>query len=192
MSRELSDLVEDFQVPVRQLINACAERGVMMRPFFTLRPPAEQARLWRSTRATQEVERAIIRLNSRKAGYVAKILHEVGPQSSPPGARGHVTNALPGVSWHQWGEAVDCFWLWEGKAIWSENTTHEISPGVNANGYKVYGEEAQKLGLLSAGYSWGWDWPHVQFRRDNSPLASMEWLDVNREMIKRFGETKVS
>ena len=50
---------------------------------------------------------------AQKANFLASVLDGVGPQHGP-----HVTNALPGLSWHQWGEAVDCFWTeWLGRVV---------------------------------------------------------------------------
>jgi len=99
---------------------------------------------------------------------------------------------LPGVSWHQWGEAVDCFWLVHGKAEWSTKTEAQIAGGLKGNGYLIYGDEALELGLFSAGLGWGWDWPHVQLPNTSSPLNMHSWEQINRKMIARFGETEVS
>lgn len=93
-----------------------------------------------------------------------------------------MTNALPGASWHQWSEAVDCFWLIDGKASWSTR----ISVG-GVNGYRVYAEEASALGLDAGGH---WtrlrDWPHAQLRRESSPLGTMTWAEVDLQMRARF------
>ena len=61
----------------------------------------------------------------------------VGPQKGDP-----VTNAIPGLSWHQWGEAVDCFWVVNNKAVWDLET---VVNGLNR--FMVYANEAKKLGL---------------------------------------------
>lgn len=96
----------------------------------------------------------------------------------------HVTDAAPGLSWHQWGEALDCFWVVDGKAEWS--TTKKVN---GVNGFRVYAETAKGLGLDAGGF-WGKlkDWPHIQLRAAGSPLAVMSLADVDREMRSRFGQ----
>lgn len=192
MSRDLEKLDSDFKTKVTGLLNACAVRGVTMRPFYTERSPWMQARIWRSTRSTNEVLAATERLKANRAPYLASVVLGVGPQYSPPSARGHLTNALPGVSWHQWGEAIDCFWLVQGRAEWSVKTIQPLTNNIEGNGYQVYADEALELGLLSAGLAWGWDWPHVQLRNSSSPLSLYSWEQIDRAMLRKFGETEVS
>lgn len=152
MSRELSYLAGEFRVLCEKLIAECAAVGVTMVPFFTLRDPYTQARLWRQSRSRAEVEAAISDLKREGATYLAHCLESVGPQHGK-----WATNALPGYSWHQWGRALDCFWLVDGKAEWSDRK------GGDRNGYRVYAEIAKRIGLTPGGY---WkrskDWPHVQ------------------------------
>ncbi len=192
MSRSLDDLSPAFEPQVATVLEACAQRGVTMRAFYTRRSPWNQGRIWRSTRSTQEVIQASERLKANRAPFLARILLEVGPQFSAPGARGHLTNALPGVSWHQWDEAIDCFWLLHGKAEWSIKKESDISGGLKGNGYQVYADEALEAGLFSAGLGWGWDWPHIQLRNTNSPLNEYSWEQIDKKMLDAFGETEPS
>lgn len=94
-----------------------------------------------------------------------------------------MTNAPPGYSWHQWGEAVDSFWVVGGTAEWSSAKKIE-----GVNGYQVYAEEASNLGL-DAGGLWKSlkDWPHVQLRPAGSPAKALSLAEINGEMKKRFG-----
>ncbi len=177
-----------------------------MKPFFTQRTPWAQARIWRSTRSTYEVQQAMERLKANGAPYLSDVLGNVGPQHSPPSTSGHLTNALPGLSWHQWDEAIDCFWLLNNQAEWSTKRTIQIpvtapatsGAALNAgksggvNGYHVYAEEAVQAGLLSAGLSWGWDWPHVQLRTFGSPHDVYPWKVIDTKMCSKFGTTEVS
>ena len=105
-------------------------------------------------------------------------LQSVGPQHGA-----HVTDALPGFSWHQWGEAVDCFWLLDGKAEWS--TSKKVN---GVNGYAVYANEAEAVGLVAGGH---WtrfkDWPHVQLRAASSPARALTLLQIDTAMKVRFG-----
>lgn len=177
-TRDLSALVAAFRARVVALLDRCAARGTPMRPYFTLRSPFEQARLWRQSRARQEIEAKIAELKSKSAPFLADCIARVGPQHGDP-----VTNAVPGLSWHQWGEAVDCFWLVNGQAEWSPKK--KIN---GVNGYQVYAAEAQTAGLTAGGL---WprfkDWPHVQLRSANSPLGVMTLVEIDRTMKERFG-----
>lgn len=177
-SRDLNDLVPELRPRVQELLNQCRARGVEMRPSATLRDPFEQARLWRQSRSREEIARKIAQLRDGGAPFLAFCLDRVGPQSGRP-----VTGAIPGLSWHQWGEALDCFWLVDGAAEWSAN---RLVSGVN--GYRVYAEEARRLGLTAGGF---WqslkDWPHVQLRAADNPRGVLTLAEINATMEARFG-----
>ncbi len=193
MSRDLDKLTPTFRDKVDTALACCMKRGILMRPFYTERTPWEQARIWRATRSTEEVMRAIGTLKANGASYLGSVVEMVGPQSLPPSGRGHLTNALPGLSWHQWDEAVDCFWLLDGQAIWSTKKEVAVVPGeIAINGYHVYTDEAHQAGLLSAGLSWGWDWPHTQLRVVGSPRDVYSWKEIDGTMLEKFGTTEVS
>jgi len=178
-SRDLSDLILDFRARVQDLLQTCRARGVEMRPYTTLRDPFEQARLWRQSRSREEIDRKIDQLRNVGADFLAHCLDSVGPQNGR-----YVTDAAPGLSWHQWGEALDCFWLVEGQAEWS---TERRVNGVN--GYRVYAEEAKRLGLTAGG---DWinfqDWSHVQLRAASGPQEVLSLLQIDRAMREGFGE----
>ena len=102
----------------------------------------------------------------------------MGPQNGDP-----VTKTPPGISWHQWGEALDCFWLVDGAAEWS------LRRMVNGqNGYHVYADEAEKLELTPGGH---WprfkDWPHVQLRDADNAASVMSLAQIDAAMKARFG-----
>ncbi len=177
MPADLSALLPAFRIRVEDLVAACLQRGVEMRPYMALRDPREQARLWRQSRAREEIERRIGELRLGGAAFLAHCLESAGGQNGA-----HVTSAIPGLSWHQWGEAVDSFWVVGGRAEWS--TTRKIA---GVNGYQVYAEEASKLGL-DAGGLWRRfkDWPHVQLRPSASPLGAMNLTEIDAEMRRRF------
>ncbi len=177
-SRDINDLIPKLRPIAKELLKNCLARGIEMRPSQTLRDPFEQARLWRQARPGGEIKAKIKDLQSAGADFLAHCLESVGPQHG-----GHVTDAPPGLSWHQWGEAMDCFWLVDGKAEFS------ISKLVKGqNGYRVYVEEAQKLGLTPGGlFKKLKDFPHVQFRPAGSPTQVFTLLEIDAEMKKRFG-----
>ena len=159
----LDTLHPDFRAKVEQLLANLARQGFTLRPYCTVRDPFEQAKLWRQSRSSQQIKTMVARLRAQGAGRIAACIEEVGPRSGKP-----VTNAVPGYSWHQYGEAIDCFLLdKDGHADWDSS----------ALGYVAYAREATALGLR-AGRDFG-DSPHVQFRHhephhDNSPAR----LDV--------------
>jgi peptidoglycan L-alanyl-D-glutamate endopeptidase CwlK len=178
MPIDSTQLVTEFKVRLDELVAACNGLGVEMRPYFGIRTPFEQARFWRQSRAGEEIKRKIRELRDAGAPFLADCLDSVGPQNGPP-----VTNALPGLSWHQWGEAADSVWIVSGNTEWS---TQKKINGVN--GYRIYAEQAQLLGLDPGGL---WkslkDWPHAQLRTAGSPLKVMTLVEVDRVMRERFG-----
>jgi hypothetical protein len=177
-TRDLNLLTDAFRAKVDALLERCTARGTPMRPYFTLRSPFEQARLWRQSRSKEEIAAKIAELQSQSAPFLAGCIARVGPQLGEP-----VTNAIPGLSWHQWGEAVDCFWVVDGEAEWSSRK--KIN---DLNGYHVYAEEAEAAGLTAGGHWSSFkDWPHVQLRAAGSPLRLMSLIDIDKEMRQRFG-----
>jgi hypothetical protein len=119
----------------------------------------------------------ISRLKDSGALFLAFCIEDVGPQDGP-----HVTNAIPGYSLHQWGEALDCVWIVNGAREFS------VSKKVNGkNGYRVYAEEAANLGLTAGGF---WpdfpDWAHVQLH-PGTPDSKFTLLEIDAEMRRRFG-----
>ena len=178
MSRELSLLVPAFRSKVNELLAACLSNGVTMVPYQTLRDPWTQARYWRQSRSFPEIRAKMEELRSKGAPFLADVIESVGPQDGRP-----ITNAIPGLSWHQWGEAVDCFWEVAGGAEWS--ATRRIN---GVNGYQIYAGEAVALGLDVGGH-WSSlkDWPHVQLQKGKSPLAYHSLPEIDTIMRDRFG-----
>lgn len=167
MAALLSSLVPDFQARVAAVIEACARQGVELRPFYALRSPWEQARLWRQSRAREEIDTAIGRLQGLGAPWLAEVLQGVGPCHGR-----HVTNALPGASWHNWGEAVDCVVIRGGVAVWE----------ASAAAYGVYHDAARAAGLHLGPR---WDAVHVQ-ARPMAPNYYHDIADVDRLMRERW------
>ena len=174
----VKDLDPAFSAKLDVLLKACAARTVTMVPYNGVRHPADQARLWRQSRTTAQVNAAIQMLKGVGAPFLADVLASVGPQNGP-----EVTKALPGNSWHQWALAVDCYWLVDGKAEWSVD---KLVNGVN--GYRVMLEEAKRLGLTPGG-AWTTiqDWPHVQMPSDDNPIKSGKtWPQIDQKMRELF------
>jgi peptidoglycan LD-endopeptidase CwlK len=173
-SRELTALAAEFAPAAQKLLAACERRGANMRPFFTVRGPGVQARLWCQSRTAAQIEKQIETMRFNGAHWLASLMDIRWAKTGPA-----VTNALPGMSWHQWGEAIDCFALGaNGKAIWDSRDA----------AYRVYGEAAMSLRLEPGAF-----WPrfpdavHVQLRAASSPLkAGISWAEADAEMKRRF------
>lgn len=176
MSRNLYDLERCFLERLLPVIHGLRNGGIDMRPFFALRDPWEQARLWRQSRTRTTIVAAYERLQEQGAPWLANVLTDVGPQYGRD-----VTGALPGFSWHQWGRAADFYWHVKGRAEWS---TRRLVDGVN--GYQELADAVEKAGLTSGGrWKRRKDYPHVQ----QSPLEVREHHTVeavDQLMRERF------
>lgn len=179
MPVDLTQLTPEFLAKVQTLLQQCTAAGYPMQPNEGVRTPFVQARYWRQSRTTQQINAEIAKLNDSGAPWLAACIDGVGPQSGDP-----VTNAIPGLSWHQWGEALDCYWVVDGAAEWS---TDRLVNG--KNGYQVYAQLASALGLTAGGL-WATlkDWPHVQLRSAASPLSVPYTLaQIDAAMKAKFG-----
>lgn len=153
MSIDWTLLDPGFIVKCMNLLNSCEQSGFTMVPYFGQRSLEAQAKLWRQSRYINEIEDKITYLKNTDCDYLATILDNVGPQSGK-----WATNALPGFSWHNWGQALDCYYLNEGKADW---TTIEA--------YNNYGKIAHDFGLTWGGNFSHKDPGHIQFLNREIP-----------------------
>lgn len=182
-NRDLASLVDPFESKIRALLQELQDNhGIKMKPFFTIRDPFEQAKIWRSTRSGHEISDKIDHLLKEDAYHLAYCLWSVGPQYSA--SKGHMTYALPGYSWHQFGKAVDCYW-----SRIDENGREYADWGKTAEGdhkYKIYATLAQKLGL-TAGYFWdSKDRVHIQDNTHGSTAAIYSTQEIDDRMKKDF------
>jgi hypothetical protein len=178
MPVDLGKLVPEFRAKLDTLLANCEARGYPMRPYYAIRTPQEQAALWKQSRTPEEAAAEVARLRATGAPFLAACIEQSNPPHGNP-----VTNAIPGMSWHQWGEAIDCFWLVDGKAEWS---TKRLVNG--QNGYRVYAEEAVRLGLNAGGLWTSFkDWPHVQLRAAGSPKGQFTLAQIDERMRRDFG-----
>lgn len=168
MATNLSLLVPEFKALVEKGLELCSDSGLEMRPICAIRTPQEQAKLWRQSRSLEEIRIKLSVLRMGEADFLADCIERVGPQNGP-----QVTKALPGFSWHQWGEAVDCMWIINGKAEWNDLT-----------GYKKYAEIMRSVGIKpGADFN---DFPHIQFRKQEiSSLFTLKQIDA--AMKEKFG-----
>ncbi len=139
MAIDLKLLDPAFAAQVTVLLQKCRSQGFEMRPYAGLRSPIDQAKLWRQSRPIEEIKARIDAFDAAGAKFLASCLRKAGPQNGD-----HVTDAPPGYSWHQWGEAVDVFWVVDGKAQWSTRTSVK-----GRNGYRVFADAAAAMGLTA-------------------------------------------
>lgn len=178
MTRSIDALARSFRKPSRDLIRVCGEAGHIIVPFSTLRTPIEQAQIWRSTRGKKEIDAKINRLRGHGANYIAGIIRSVGPQYPAPGVRGHLTRAVPGRSWHNWGHAIDFYVKAEdGSAIWDEY--HE--------GYETMAVEAEYMGLTAGKNFSTPDCVHIQHYPDNPKVHYGGWKALDHNLETAYG-----
>lgn len=174
MSRSLDDLTPEFKAALLETLEASERVGVLMIPYETQRDVWRQAKLWRKGRTTAKIEEMLNFLRVNGADYLANVIESVGPQNGT-----WKTNAVPGLSWHQWGLAADCYWDANGEhpggAEWNDLT-----------GYKIFAEVAVAHGLTS-GFFWrSRDAVHVQLPPTHKP--DMTIAEISQAMYERYGD----
>ena len=133
----------------------------------------EQARLYRQSRSRQEIDVKLNKFRIRGFDFLANVIESVGPCSGK-----HVTNAAPGESWHNYGEAWDAVPLIGGKPAWNYL---EAKPHWDA-----YGEAVRQVGM-----HWAGDWtsfreyPHAQHRHGGNPLKILEPEEIKLALVER-------
>jgi len=143
-SRQIEDLQDEMRHLAAEFLKRCAEAGLEVLIFGTLRTLEEQARLWRMGRSRALIEKVIERLERSGKGWVAALLKRVGPQ---PGNR-IVTHALPGESAHNYGYGFDAVPLVHGKPAWNDDAL-----------LNRMGEIGKSVGL-----DWAGDWKRFKER----------------------------
>lgn len=175
MSRDLNALDPEFREEVDEVLVLCKRKAITMIPFFTDRDVYTQAKLWRQSRSSYEIKTAIKMLQKNEAHFLAKVLEEVGPRYGR-----WATNSLPGLSFHNYGLAVDCFALVgtsNGKIVeWSSD--HQY--------YHIYAMEAVSVGL-TAGHFWigNQDSCHVQ-KYSCRVLDMHNWKEIDKKMREKY------
>lgn len=171
--RDPSHAVPAFREAVERAADAFATTtGINLLCYCWARDPWTQARLYRQSRSTAAIRQAVEKMRNQGAPWLADVLWDVGPQRTAPA----VTGALPGLSWHQWGEAVDAVPVEAGVALWDRRDL-----------FAAWGQAARAEGL-----TWGGDWkrpdrPHAQLRAESSPLrAGLSMAQIDAMMRERW------
>jgi hypothetical protein len=155
----------------------CLAKNIVMRPSCTIRTPLEQARLWRQGRTSAVIQAKIRELMNMDCHFLAGCIDLAGYQKNP----NVVTNALPGQSAHQWGEACDMFWFTGNQGCWDINWLDENGHNGYVMMWKFLLEAGYKQIKLGKGKI---DFPHIQSIGFKLPKDLKE---INDEMQKRFG-----
>lgn len=174
----LPGLVPDFYNKLNDTIEDCAQVGVIMKPYFGVRDPITQAKLWRQSRSVVEISTMVARLRGQGCNFLADCIVNAGPTTGP-----WATNAIPGLSWHQYGEAEDCMWMVDGTTCWS------TEQGGAHNGYLVYMALAEQNGLTAIGRTMHKDFGHVQLRPQGAPDRLYGLVQIDSMMRDKFGSS---
>lgn len=162
----VNSLVPEFRERVELVLETCKAQGLIMRPFFGLRTCVDQGGLWRQSRTRAEVEAMVIALRRKGCDYLADAIINAGPRNGR-----WATNATPGNSWHQWGEAIDCVVMKDGRADWND-----------IKAYQKYRSIGQSLGLFIGPKN---DWVHLQLRPESAPGRLWDMKAINDELQRR-------
>jgi len=171
LDHRLEDLKPKFRLKLLFIFEQLTKKGIGFEMFAAVRTPQEQAELWIKSRSTKEIKDAVAKLSKQGAPWLSRMVKT----THRPYGRWE-TNNLPGLSWHQWGEAASIRILSNsGRVIWNPNN----------EGYRILADLAQMVSLTS-GFFWKRrDVVNVQFRAD-AVRAYYTWAEVDREMKEKF------
>lgn len=171
MSDYLNGLTPEFRSSLDKLITLCSNSGLVVRISSGLRTPLEQAMIWRRGREISIIVDKVGWLKSQGCYYLASCIQTAGPQSGE-----WATNAIPGESFHNYGEAAD-FLAYD----------HQGKP-INDGNDPTY-VQFQKLitlsGLNNYGTHWTKDAGHVQLR-PGSPVDIMNIQEMDKVLSERY------
>jgi len=177
-TRSLDGLIPSVKEKVEQVLEQTLSHGMDVLGLDTYRDPWTQARLYRQSRVRQDIENKVERLSYAGFTNLSKIIWKVGPQSGVIGR--HVTNAGPGESWHQFGEAWDACPMFDSKRLLWDITEPPDDTRAKVM-WQTYGECIRRVGL-----EWAGDWttfreyPHSQLRSVANPLHVLNPDEVDR------------
>lgn len=170
----LQGLEPTFLAKLQSLLRTLAASGTIMRPYFGVRDCVTQGKLWRQSRSTAVIIAKVESLKAQGAHYIADAIIKAGPATGP-----WATNAIPGYSWHQHRNAMDCVWMRHGHEEWS------VDIDGAQNGYRLYAAAAPQHGLTSlASLN---DWGHVQGPAASSPASLYSLQQIDALMRAQFG-----
>jgi hypothetical protein len=156
---DFTKLDQTFAPLLRELIINMKAKGHSINPYYGLRTLTEQAKIWRRSRSTAEVNSMCTKLEDNNCPYALSVLKAVGPQKTAPWG----TNTYM-FSYHLVGKAADMF-----------------VDGDMAGGdvYDILAKESLKIGLTPGRYFSTPDSGHVQLgSKELSHIYTMAEMDV--------------
>ena len=171
-SRKLEDLIPEMEIKAKEVEFRCADAGVDILIYCTLRTLEEQAILYRQSRPFSLIVEKVRKLRERGFGFLADVLLKVGAQSGP-----YATDAGPGESWHNYAEAIDGVPMIGGKIAWS----YDDAP----KSWDIYANACREAGLNYSG-----DWVkfkelcHAQLRHGSNPLKLYKPDEIKAMLVK--------
>ena len=163
--RELDHLVPATRV---RAVEACRMfhevTGHRLTIYFTRRTCSDQAFLFRSGRSSEDILSKQQSLRDRGYDYLAEFITQAGPNNSSEWK----TNAAPGESWHNYGEAFDAVPLVSGMIDWD-----------NAELWEIYGECVILLGM-----TWGGKWKNVDSPHAQRPIQGSALTGSSPEIAR--------
>jgi hypothetical protein len=156
---DFTKLNPEFTPLLKQLITNMQSLGHIVNPYYGIRSLAEQARIWRRSRSTAEVNAMFDELEANDCPYALEVLKSVGPQKLAPWG----TNTYM-FSYHLIGKACDMF------------VDGDMKGGPV---YDVLAKEALKVGLTPGRNFSHPDSGHVQLgSKELNKLYTMTEMDI--------------
>jgi peptidoglycan L-alanyl-D-glutamate endopeptidase CwlK len=180
VASEISLLVPDFRKQLIRSLTKAREQKLIIEVLSTVVSPLEQASLWKQGRSRTDGELKVLALENAGALYLADCMRHAQPQGTNV-----VTDILPGMSWHQWGEAASIVWVdGTNRLNWS---SHFQRGGFN--GYQTFASILNEYSIVSGGEFEDTNeaWREVQLRHDRYPSDLYDIVQIDAEMRKRFG-----
>lgn len=161
MTVDFNLLDPQFKEKIEKFLDVCKENQLDVRPNSGYRSLEEQAKLWRRSRPTYLIQQEIGKLKMQGCEFLASIIEKVGPQPTAKWA----TDSIPGLSWHNWGKALDSLIFVNNKLI--ENG--------EAYCYQVYHQLAKKMEIYNIGTR---DAGHLQMNQ-KSVKDTLSLIEIN-------------
>lgn len=169
---EFESLDKKFHDKLYAFIDKCQELDIVLSFDKGFVHPKEQASLWKQSRSDSQIDTQIAELDAAGASFLVKLLSDVSPK---PGV--HMTDELPGYSWHNWGQAYIYTVLGEDG--------RDLMP--TSNVYQKTAEIAKGVGLM-AGYYLRPKQPYlVQLSTCKSPSGEYSAQEISKEMERLYG-----
>ena len=99
---DLSELESEFRDKLIHVIRDCVAAGIDLNLEVGTLSAEDQSKLWRRSRSDVQIDHAIYDFREQKCTFLADIL-----EKSNTSIGVCVTNDLPGLTWHNYGEQIE-------------------------------------------------------------------------------------